>query len=201
MPLLLFQVYSFRICQSLPCLLETHQSPSLYTDANLLGPYETSCRWLMLSVPSFEWMYARTCADPMDDLLFLQGEDWEEGFATGLLNSLCFFPLLSYGATAPLAALPDDPAALSEALAAGWDERPVGRQRLRGGMDDPEDNVLKEHLIAVSLLQRRDASDRSEDEMGQMQVQHFIGAVAGRAGSATETEQSEAGGEKPFFTL
>ena len=68
-------------------------------------------------------------------------------------------------------------------------------------MDDPEDNVLKEHLIAVSLLQRRDASDRSEDEMGQMQVQHFIGAVAGRAGRATETEQSEAGGEKPFFTL
>ena len=58
-----------------------------------------------------------------------QGEDWEEGFSTGLLNSLCIFPLLSYGATAPLAAIPD--ADLSQILSKGWDESPVGRRRLQ----------------------------------------------------------------------
>ena len=88
-----------------------------------------------------------------------QGEDWEEGFANGLLNSLCFFPLLSYGSTAPLADLSPDCAA------AGWDERPAGRRRLRGSEDDAEDNVLKEFLIASALLERRVAADRGRGEI------------------------------------
>ena len=84
-----------------------------------------------------------------------QGEDWEEGFASGLLNSLCFFPVLTYGSTAPLAELAED--TLAESVAAGWEERPLGRQRLRGSDLDPEDNVLKEFVIAVALLERRSA--------------------------------------------
>ena len=60
----------------------------------------------------------------------VKGEDWEEGFASGLLHSLCFLPLLSYGFTAPLAALPDD--RLVQAIAEGWEERPLGRKRLVG---------------------------------------------------------------------
>ena len=113
----------------------------------------------------------------------IQGEDWEAGFASGLLNSLCFFPLLSYGATAPLAQIPSDQ--LASALAAGWDEKPVGRNRLLGTSSDHEDNMFKELLIAVALLQRRDAADRhlsdenNEDvEKGELQVlsrtYHFV---------------------------
>ena len=81
---------------------------------------------------------------------WFQGEDWEEGFASGLLNSLCFFPLLSYGATAPLAAIPQS--GMQQAVDAGWEVRPVGRARLCGNDSDPEDNVLKEFLIAATLL-------------------------------------------------
>jgi len=44
----------------------------------------------------------------LDNARLIKGEDWEEGFASGLLHSLCFFPLLSYGATAPLADIPPD---------------------------------------------------------------------------------------------
>ena len=33
------------------------------------------------------------------------GENWEDGHASGLLKSLCAFPLLSFGSTAPLATL------------------------------------------------------------------------------------------------
>jgi YD repeat-containing protein len=85
----------------------------------------------------------------------VKGENWEEGFATGLLNSLCIFPLLSYGATAPLASLPSDESSRAQVLAAGWEERPVGRERLRGDETDAEDNVLKEILIASTLLERQ----------------------------------------------
>ena len=99
----------------------------------------------------------------------VKGEDWEEGFATGLLNSLCIFPLLSYGATAPLAAI--DPAS---AAARGWDERPFGRARLAGVAGDPEDNVLKELLIAGALLERKNAEDRDEEEKGILQVAYPI---------------------------
>ena len=34
----------------------------------------------------------------------------------------------------------------------GWEERPFGRSRLAGTVDDPEDNLLKELLIAAALL-------------------------------------------------
>ena len=46
----------------------------------------------------------------------VNGEPWEEGFALGLLNSLCFFPLLSYGATAPLASFPETDEEISRGL-------------------------------------------------------------------------------------
>ena len=89
----------------------------------------------------------------------MQGEDWEDGFADGLMHSLCFFPLLSYGATAPLAPFPEDTE--KEAIASGWEERPVGRMRLRGEESDAEDNMLKELLIAVTLLNYRSAATAS----------------------------------------
>ena len=120
----------------------------------------------------------------------LQGQDWEDGFADGLMHSLCFFPLLSYGSTAPLAEICEE--RLQQATASGWEERPVGRARLRGRHTDPEDNVLKEFLIAVSLLEQRAAKTRAarrdadalagrddaeagqeirEEKTGQLQVQ------------------------------
>jgi hypothetical protein len=82
----------------------------------------------------------------------VKGEDWEQGFALGLLNSLCFLPLLSYGFTAPLAALPEEQ--FINALERGWEEAPLGRTRLAGAESDPEDNCLKELLIAIALLEQ-----------------------------------------------
>ena len=90
----------------------------------------------------------------------VKGEDWEHGFASGLLNSLCFLPLLSYGSTAPLASLPGERRA--KAIAEGWDAAPVGRQRLIGAETDAEDNVLKEFLIAAALLEQAKFSSGSE---------------------------------------
>ena len=94
----------------------------------------------------------------------VEGEDWEEGFASGLLNSLCFFPLLSYGSTAPLASLPEDKK--RKALEDGWELKPVGRNRLEGTEADAEDNVLKELLIAGILLERRYLARESETKDG-----------------------------------
>ena len=104
----------------------------------------------------------------------VKGEDWEEGFATGLLNSLCFFPLMSYGSTAPLAALPDDVVQRAAKVAEGWDEKPVYRQRLEGKNSDPEDNVLKEFLIAGTLVERSTADDRGQNEKGRLQIAYPI---------------------------
>ena len=103
----------------------------------------------------------------------IKGEDWEEGFANGLLHSLCMFPLLSYGSTAPLAELPAEVRA--EKIALGWEERPMNRPRLSGLDSDLEDNVLKEFLISSALLSRsaafgRDPTARTEDEKGMLQV-------------------------------
>jgi hypothetical protein len=54
----------------------------------------------------------------------------------GLQNSLCLLPVLSYGATAPLATL-------YETSSDGWPLNPIGLQRLSGQETDAEDAVLK----------------------------------------------------------
>ena len=76
----------------------------------------------------------------------IKGEDGlKEPVSAGLINSLCILPILSYGATAPLAAPP-----LEEG---GWDAEPIPgcRWRLEGTESDPEDAVLKELMIAQAL--------------------------------------------------
>ena len=95
----------------------------------------------------------------------------------GLLNSLCVFPILSYGATAPLAALPEGQ--LPALLAQGWEQRPMGRDRLNGLDSDAEDNVLKEWMIAAALLERADAvasgrAARADGEDGVLQAAYPI---------------------------
>eukprot|EP00292_Cryptomonas_paramecium_P002692 CAMPEP_0113672058 /NCGR_PEP_ID=MMETSP0038_2-20120614/6048_1 /TAXON_ID=2898 /ORGANISM="Cryptomonas paramecium" /LENGTH=2653 /DNA_ID=CAMNT_0000588277 /DNA_START=49 /DNA_END=8007 /DNA_ORIENTATION=+ /assembly_acc=CAM_ASM_000170 len=92
----------------------------------------------------------------------VKGEDWKDGFSTGLCNSLCVFPLLSYGSTAPLAELfPDE-------NNAGWEEEPLGRRRLTGSPEDPEDNFYKEVLMSGALLDR--TKIRGDGEAGMLQV-------------------------------
>ena len=104
----------------------------------------------------------------------IKGEDWGDGFSTGLLNSLCFFPILSYGSTAPLAALPDDGPELSAMIAKGWDELPIGRKRLKGLDSDVEDNVLKELMIAAAILGRNSDCNKLGPEQGLLQVAYPI---------------------------
>ena len=57
----------------------------------------------------------------------MKGEDWEEGFSLGLMNSLVALPLLSAGVLCPLA-------------------------KLKGAHEDRQDNVLKELIIMQALL-------------------------------------------------
>ena len=80
-----------------------------------------------------------------DAFRLTKGDAWGEAFPDGLLSSLCVLPLLSHGATAPLAAIPDG--GLADAVARGWEERPAGCRRLRGKEDDPEDPVRARHSI------------------------------------------------------
>jgi hypothetical protein len=110
----------------------------------------------------------------LDEVRLVKGEDWEEGFATGLLNSLCFFPLLSYGATAPMAQLPAG--TRDEKVLAGWEERPCGRARLEGAETDAEDNVLKEFLIARVLSERSRLRGVAgvDGEQGKLQITYPI---------------------------
>jgi hypothetical protein len=70
----------------------------------------------------------------------VKGEEWDQGLVTGLQHSHVIFPLLSYGATAPMAFLSkDDPSIL-----ALWkDEEPLGLRRLEGVEEDREDCVLQ----------------------------------------------------------
>ena len=103
---------------------------------------------------------------------YFQGENWKDGFANGLLNSLCILPLLSYGATAPLAAFP--PGQAEEKVRMGWEELPVGRRRLQGNNTEPEDNVLLELQIAGALLARRAAPDRTPSERGLLQYAYPV---------------------------
>ena len=109
-----------------------------------------------------------------DALRLVKGEAWEEGFAMGLLNSLCFFPLLSYGSTAPLASLPGDVQERKDKINKGWEEKPGGRQRLQGTDSDSEDNVLKEFLIAGALLERTLVDCKNEHEKGRLQLAYPI---------------------------
>ena len=60
----------------------------------------------------------------------------DSDISVGLLHSLCFVPILSYGATAPLAKMPQD-------QFAGWAAKPLGLARLEGEESDREDGVLK----------------------------------------------------------
>jgi hypothetical protein len=71
----------------------------------------------------------------LDVKRLVKGEDWEEGFSNGLLNSLVALPLLSSGVIDPMT-------------------------KLRGNSDDPEDNVLKELLIMQALLNSDDDSSK-----------------------------------------
>uniref|UniRef100_A0A7S0MMX6 NEK6-subfamily protein kinase n=1 Tax=Cryptomonas curvata TaxID=233186 RepID=A0A7S0MMX6_9CRYP len=63
----------------------------------------------------------------LDIKRLVNGEDWEEGFSTGLLNSLVALPLLSAGVIEPLT-------------------------HLAGSVDDAQDNVGKELIIMQALL-------------------------------------------------
>ena len=102
-----------------------------------------------------------------DAYRLVKGEDWAEGFAAGLLKSLCFLPLLSYGFTAPLAALP----ASAKEMDQGWEAMPVGRKRLAGDDNDPEDNCLKELLIAAFLLEQAKSGEKDNNRReAQLQI-------------------------------
>jgi hypothetical protein len=57
----------------------------------------------------------------------VKGEDWEDGFSSGLLNSLVALPLLSAGVIDPMT-------------------------KLKGSDEDPEDNVAKELLIMQAIM-------------------------------------------------
>jgi hypothetical protein len=73
-----------------------------------------------------------------DSRRVVKGEEWDQGLAAGLQHSHVIFPLLSYGATAPMAFLPkDDPSVLALC------KEPLGLRRLEGVEEDREDGVLK----------------------------------------------------------
>ncbi len=92
----------------------------------------------------------------------LYGGETKSCFVEGLLNSLCFFPILSYGSTAPLAAveLPKNDLLsktvepLSESDSAFWktEAEPLGLLRLNGGESDEEDCILKVGHLFISYL-------------------------------------------------
>ena len=62
----------------------------------------------------------------LDVKRLVKGEDWEDGFSSGLLNSLVALPLLSAGVIDPMV-------------------------NLKGHEDDPQDNVAKELLIMQAI--------------------------------------------------
>jgi hypothetical protein len=67
----------------------------------------------------------------LDVKRLVKGEDWEEGFSGGLLNSLVALPLLSAGMIGPMTAL-------------------------KGNEDDPQDNVVKELIIMQTIMNADD---------------------------------------------
>ena len=75
-----------------------------------------------------------------DSRRVVKGEEWDQGLTAGMQHSHVIFPLLSYGATAPMAFLPkDDPSVLVLLK----DEEPLGLRRLEGVEEDREDCVLQ----------------------------------------------------------
>ena len=69
-----------------------------------------------------------------DQLRMIRGEEnFNQNVVSGLLSSLCIVPILSYGAMAPLAAMPKD----------RWAEKPLDLPHLEGTEDDREDALLK----------------------------------------------------------
>jgi hypothetical protein len=85
-----------------------------------------------------------------DSRRVVKGEEWDQGLVAGLQHSHVIFPLLSYGATAPMAFLPkDDPSVLPL-----WkDEEPLGLRRLEGVEEDREDGVLQVvHIPRLMIL-------------------------------------------------
>ncbi len=69
----------------------------------------------------------------LDVKRLISGQDWEEGFSNGLLNSLVALPLLSFGVIQPMT-------------------------KLKGFDNDPADNVAKELLIMQAILSSSDDS-------------------------------------------
>ena len=60
---------------------------------------------------------------------------------------------------------------VSQAVAQGWEVEPVGRQRLAGVESDPEDNCLKELMIASALLeQSKSSAGNCPGGIAQLQV-------------------------------
>jgi hypothetical protein len=72
-----------------------------------------------------------------------RGEEWDRGLAAGLMHSICFLPILSYGYTAPLASLSDVHHGPPAEAAESWPAAPFGLRRLQGAEGDSEDGVLK----------------------------------------------------------
>jgi serine/threonine protein kinase len=82
-----------------------------------------------------------------------QGSNWDEHIANGLLHSICFFPILSFGLNAP-------------------------RSALGGAEQNRENALIKEILIACALLERSSKSGVLLDgESGQLHaaVPIFVG--------------------------
>ena len=104
----------------------------------------------------------------LDAFRLVKGEDWAAGFASGLLHSLCFLPLLSYGFTAPLSTLQGEK--YDQLVAQGWELTPLGRQRLTGAHSDLEDNCLKELLIAGALLESKSSRAGCAGNISLLQV-------------------------------
>jgi serine/threonine protein kinase len=107
----------------------------------------------------------------------VEGADWDEDIASGLLRSICYVPILSYGATAPLAQFAAEDR--TQLITMGWEEAPLGLDRLEGSEQDREDALLKEMLIAGALLERSSESvELQQRQKGQLCV--AVPVLAGR---------------------
>jgi hypothetical protein len=84
--------------------------------------------------------------------MFHHKEVRDDCITEGLLHSLCIFPLLSYGATAPLAAYSENSSSDSSATSCRWPHKPLGINRMMGEEADKEDEILKVvHQTPISV--------------------------------------------------